>query len=255
MGEKSTGENSVQTHDRLLELSCEAYNRSDGELKGYDCPKCRNRGDFEEIRDGEIVRVLCDCRKKRKAMALLQASGLAEAVERMTLNNFQTPEEWQRDRKRRAVQFLTQDCGGWFAILGVTGSGKTHICTAICGELLRRGKMVRYVEWARFAQSLDRLYYDDSAFSDFYNPVRDVEVLYLDDFLKHENKGRALTFAFDLIDHRGKAGLQTIISGEMELAQIAALDTALAGRLVEFCGDYLFQNGKDPARNWRIRKK
>ena len=206
------------------------------------------------VRNGEVVRVPCECQKIRRSMILLHASGLADTVAKMTLNDFKTPEEWQKERKKKAVQFLRQESDSWFAILGGTGSGKTHICTAICAELLRRGKMVRYIEWTRFAQSLERLYYKPEAFADYYEPVRDVEVLYLDDFLKHSTNERVLGFAFDLIDHRGKAGLQTIISGELELAEIAALDTALAGRLVELCGEYLFQNGKDPARNWRVRK-
>ena len=37
------------------------------------------------------------------------------------------------------------DPKGWFVTTGRSGAGKTHLCTAICGELLHRGLPVRYM--------------------------------------------------------------------------------------------------------------
>ena len=49
---------SVLTYDEYLKQKVDSYNSLSGNLTGYDCKKCLNRGYFMKIINGDIVRVI-----------------------------------------------------------------------------------------------------------------------------------------------------------------------------------------------------
>ena len=40
------------SYTELLKLKADSYNKRTGDLKGYDCPVCKNKGYIEKIIDG-----------------------------------------------------------------------------------------------------------------------------------------------------------------------------------------------------------
>mgnify|MGYP007129053868 CR=1 FL=1 len=110
--------------------SCEErmalYNSRKGDLTGYDCPICRNKGFVFLMKDGYEYTMECECMEKRRGKWRLKRSGLQDMAERY---RFETYEERE----------------GWFYIGGQVGAGKTHICTAIANRLMLQGKGVRYM--------------------------------------------------------------------------------------------------------------
>ena len=48
-------------HRQLLEEKIKAFNEKQGDLEGYDCSLCRNKGMIYSIKDGEEVVALCVC--------------------------------------------------------------------------------------------------------------------------------------------------------------------------------------------------
>lgn len=129
------------------------YNASAGALNlidGYDCPKCRNRGNYMEIREINDcyteINIECECMGMRRSLKRLELSGLKSAASTYKFENYKAVEEWQRDILRKAHEFIAQDEGAWFFIGGAIGSGKTHICTAIAMELMKRYS-VKYALW------------------------------------------------------------------------------------------------------------
>lgn len=237
---------------RLLELAVLAENAREGTLTGYDCRECCNRGYRTEIKNGQRVTRECRCMPKRRSLKRIAESGLERLLGECTFERYQVREEWQRQLKAVALDYLEHGGERWLCILGQTGSGKTHLCTAVCKALLERGLEVRYLSWIGFVRTLERLRFKQEEREAYYRPIERAQVLYLDDFLKRECGEFALSSAFDLLDYREKAGLVTLLSGEKRVEEIAGLDMALASRIRRMCGKYCLQVQDDPARNWRL---
>ena len=81
--------------------------------------------------------------------------------------------------------------------------------------------------------------------------------MYIDDLFKpvslniQPTQGE-LRRAKDLIDYRYRNKLTTIISTEISIEDICAIDEAIGGRIYEMCKDYYVHiTGKD--KNYRLR--
>lgn len=231
-------------------------NANPGDLTGYDCPICKNRGYSTEIRDGYLVSVPCKCMAARRSIRNLEKSGMKELVERHTLENFQTKQSWQSNMKRWATDYLEHGDGMWFSALGSVGAGKTHICTAICGELLKRGEEVRYMLWRDTSVKLKAAVNDDEEYERLILPLKRANVLYIDDLFKTERGGKIsqadINLAFELLNYRycGKK-LITVISSERTMNELLDIDEAIGSRIFERCGpEYCVElEGK---KNWRM---
>jgi len=134
------------SYTEYLQLKADSYNSTTGSLTGYDCPICKNKGYIEKIVDDSEVLAECKCLKIRDTLQRIKNSGLEELLRCCTFRNFETTEEWQKSIKSGAMRFAEQD-KGFFYIGGQSGCGKTHLCTAIIGTLIKKGKSARYFVW------------------------------------------------------------------------------------------------------------
>ena len=189
-------------------------------------------------------------------MKRIERSGLKDLLSTRTFEAFQTVEPWQVEMKRKGQAFLTDNSGKWFAAMGAVGSGKTHLCTAICGELLNAGLEVRYIRWRNEGARLKSLVNARDEYERMIEPLKTVKVLYVDDLFKTQS-GKELTqgdinLAFELLDHRySDPRLITIISAEKTIEEILSIDEAVGSRIFERCkGYYLCLTGN---KNQRIR--
>lgn len=233
-----------------------AYNSTPGTLTGIDCPDCLNRGDVMLCNDeGDITIARCKCMARRKSLRNMERSGLAQVLDIYTWGAWKAEEPWQQ-----AFADLARDYAGhpegWFMAAGRPGTGKTHICTAICGDLLRMGKEVRYIRWRELTTQAKAIINDDEAYRDLITPLKRVPVLYLDDLFK-TGKGQDPTtgdvnLAFELINSRyADPAKLTIISTELTVGRILDIDEAVGSRIYERCkGRYADLSGR---QNWRMR--
>lgn len=141
----------------------------------------------------------------------------------------------------------------------ITGnSGKTHLCTAVCGELLKREKAVRYMMWRDESAKLKAVVNDSAEYSRLIDELKKIEVLYIDDFLKVQ-RGQPPTpadinLAFEILNYRHANKLQTIISSEKTLDDILSLDDAVGGRIYELAKGFGMSIAYDKNKNYRLRK-
>lgn len=126
----------------------EWYNNAEGHLDqedGYDCPICRNKGYLRVVtEEGGIPNAWmrpCQCQKVRQSIRQMRRSGLQHIIQDYTFAKFQATEPWQQKLKA-AAQAYAQSLEGWFFFGGQSGSGKTHLCTAICRQALHQGRQV-----------------------------------------------------------------------------------------------------------------
>lgn len=242
---------------KLLEERCNYFNQEQGELEGYDCEECKNRGYVSKVFRNVIVNVECKCMTTRRNLQRIKNSNLTDLMLRCSFDTYETIYKWQEIVKNKAIEY-TQQGERWFFIGGQVGCGKTHICTAIVNELLKIGKPSKYIIWRDELISLRANIMKDEEYSRIINPLKTIEVLYIDDFFKTE-KGKTPTtseinIAFELINYRyNNSKLITIISSENLLSEIINIDEAVGSRIKERTKEFSLNIGNDINKNYRLR--
>lgn len=253
-----TGFTSEKSEDRL--------NREKGHLDEVDkhnCNICNNKGFSYIVKEnGSIVTRECKCMNTRRILRRLAKSGLSNIIHKCKFSNYETTENWQTKILEKAENVCNN--GSWFFIGGQSGCGKTHICTAICGDYLKKGNDVMYMLWLNDVKQLKNTVNDYETHSELMEKYKKATVLYIDDFFKNGKDKDGCTqpptpsdiqMAYDIINYRYNNDLTTIISSERTSFEISSIDEAVAGRILEKCnfGEYAVNVGKDVSKNYRMK--
>ena len=253
---------SARETDEYEEKKLNTYNNSHGNMTGYECAVCKNRGGIGVITDEGYFAVRnCVCMATRATLKNIERSGLKDLMERYTFDNWQSPKDWQKMIYDRAKSFMEDtgfdSKGRFFFIGGQPGSGKTHICTAMVAEMLNKGLSARYCVWDRESKHIKAVVNDDEEYSRAINPLLKVKVLYIDDFLKVKSGAQPtdadVKLSFEIVNYRYNAGLMTIISTEFSPDELLDIDEAMGSRIIERAGQYALYIGKNRDKNWRLR--
>lgn len=238
------------------------YNDTEGDLNkydGYDCKLCKNKGFIAKLDDTDNeVHSICKCQKIRATLRRAQRSGLGNIITEYTFDKYIATDEWQKVIKEKAQDFCEDDLAHWYYIGGQVGSGKTHICTAIAAYYIKAEKEVKYMLWSEEAKKLKSLV-NDIGYQEEIALYKNVDVLYIDDFLKVKNGENPtpadINLAFEIINHRllSKDKI-TIISSEKTLDEMLEYDEATMSRIYQKTGRYKISIGKDKQKNYRLRE-
>ena len=222
-------------------------------LDNVDCPVCHNTGCIvTKAPDGTLKASECACMAKRVSIRRLERSGLKDAVNRYTFKNY-VADTMERKKVLYAAEDFCRNDKGWFFISGKSGSGKTHICTAICSRMMEQNKNVRYMLWRDETVLLKALTTDGEEYQRLIQPIKSVPVLYIDDFLKGGHTDADIRLAFEILNSRyNDSQLRTIISSELTLFEILGLDEAVGGRIYERAKGYVLEA---PRINFRLEGK
>ncbi len=243
------------------ERDCKNLNDLPGGLQGYDCELCKNKGTVYVVKDGYVVAQECNCMLMRRNIVRIHESGLEELLRRNTLDTYITQENWQKGIKAVALDFLKSDGKDWFFIGGQVGAGKTHICTAIVGELMQRGYSAKYMQWRQEATKLKSVI-NDKEYEPLMDMLKTVSVLYIDDLFKGgtDKYGKKelptpgdINLAFDIIATRYNQNLVTLISSERTMTELLAVDEAIGSRIAQKANKYKISLTQDEQKNYRLR--
>lgn len=258
--QQETDESSFSYHD-YQQSQVDWFNRQDGNLNetdGYNCSICKNKGLVARLGDDDnIIQKQCKCMTIRATMSRAQRSGLGEIITQYTFDKFDDTEDWQKVLKQKAQAFCKDDDASWFYIGGQVGSGKTHLCTAIAAHYIKAGREVKYMLWSEEGKKLKALA-NSPGYQDEIALYKDVDVLYIDDFVKVKN-GESPTpadinLAFEIINHRLMSREKiTIISSEKTLDDMLEYDEATMSRIYQKAGIYKINIGRDKNKNYRLK--
>lgn len=248
-----------------FKVDCENKKEGDENTRdGYDCPICKNKGVIWSVAEyrGSYKEVAGDCKCKpiRNSIMRMKRSGLEDVIKEYTFEKFEATEPWQEAIKSQAMEYA-KNHEGWFFIGGQSGCGKTHICTAICRSLLLEGNEVYYMKWRDDISKLKAMAMDAEEREKALDKIKNTKVLYIDDLFKNGQNpdGTAprptsadINLAFEIINHRCcKKDLITIISSEMQMADLIDIDEATGGRI---CKKAITLNiAKNRSRNYRTK--
>jgi hypothetical protein len=266
------------------------------EQEPYKCEICQDTGWVRvDMGNGYTGVKECACVKAKKAESLIRKSGLGQALEQQTFDAFVTETDVQKAIKAAALDYIealeaawnrggphgtpegrreTGEDGAflpgernayklpWFYIGGNPGSGKTHICTAICGELLKKNKGVRYMQWITEARRL-KAYINEPDFDRLMDEYTDCDVLYIDDLFKMRYMvGQPLIpteadvkIAFTILNARYLQDKPTIISSEWDMIRdLLPADEGVFSRVYERCKEHTLLIPRDARNNYRLAR-
>lgn len=270
----------VSRHSRLTNIATEStcnideyeldkmqrYNATIGhlnDLDGIDCPLCLNRGDIADFRKvngmwREIFNT-CKCKPVRIAKVRIMESGLSKQLDTCTFESYKAESDFQTRMKNGAMHFASAPYSdSWLFMGGAVGSGKTHLCTAVCSALLKAGIAVKYMDWDSESKTILGSLPDYAAFENAVKPYKDCQCLYIDDLFKMGKNAvpgdPMIRLAFEIINYRYSRQLKTIISCEHLLDELIAIDAGLGSRIAQSAGKYVFSVARNDGRNYRLKK-
>lgn len=237
----------------------EKYNEIAGTLTGYDCSICKNRGYIAvPVEDWWGVQ-RCRCEKVRKALKNTRDSGLENLLQKFSLKTFDQTEPYAKKMYAAGRRFLDNKFA-WLYLGGQPGSGKTHLCTGICGELLQSGYEVLYMLWRDDANTL-KSFVNTEEYINHIKRYKQAEVLYIDDFWKvgygEDPLKGDINLAFEIINSRYNTQKRTLISSEFGLEEIIKTDEAIGSRIYERtrAASTAIYIAQDDTKNRRLRRE
>ena len=238
---------------------CDAMNAETGALPGEHCPLCRDKGLVYSLKGVEIVGSPCACMAARESLERVRNSGLAAVIDAYTFETYRAEEDWQKTAKA-AVQDYAGHPDGWLLVCGQVGAGKTHLCTAAVAALMQAGRSARYMLWRDEVVKLKACVNDDEAYHRLMQPLKDTEVLYIDDLFKTAGGVRPtqgdVNVAFELINARYcRPDAITIFSCELTVDDLLDIDEAVGSRIYQRTKAHCITITKIAGRNYRLKKE
>lgn len=210
------------------------------------CDRCEGGWLLDEMREAtrrgdlSVGARECACVERARSRKRLRDSGLENLAARCRFDNFDTRTKWQAGIRETAQEYLREAKHMSFFISGQSGCGKTHLCTAICNELIEKGGRLRYFQWVRDGTRLKRLVNEGPGYEEEIRELIRIPFLYIDDLFKQELTAADIRLAYEILNGRCIAGRPVILSSEHNLNYIRqARDgegEAIAGRIFESCG-------------------
>ena len=234
----------------------------------YDCDICKDVGFIIDKEGPYEIATKCKCQRLKEIKQRHNNSGIGDLLDTKTFDNYIVRNKYQDAIKQTAVKYVKEYREGnrySLAILGQSGTGKTHITVAVARQLIELGADVKYFIADDIIQNLQACKFDEENYNREFSKVANAGVLFLDDLFKtsiknYYNKESIdtgdLREIFKIINYRYNKGLPMLINSEIEFERFAKLDQAIIGRINEMCNyEYLLTIGPDQSKNYRLNKR
>lgn len=214
----------------------------------YTCKKCKDLG--------FIGASMCSCLREMLIKENIKSSGIGRLIDKQSFENFSLNFYDGEARELMEKNFLfAKDFAENFSkdgqsllLIGPTGTGKTHISTAIAKALIEKGVEVIYDS----AQNIVSAFEKDKFRSGYgpYEPEGDkyleCELLILDDLGTEFASSFTVSCLYNLLNTRINKGLPTVISTNLSPAELSEkYEDRIYSRIVGAGTRILLFKGKD----------
>lgn len=232
---------------------------TEDEDSGYECQKCKDSGFISYTKDGIEMVNRCECYAVKQAKQMMKRSGISEEFQKKTFDNFIAGGNAQLENaKAKAMEYVDNfgtaehDRRNSILFSGQVGSGKTHLGTAICGELMRSGIAVVYMAYRNAVTKIKQSITDEAAYNKELSQYMTARVLYIDDLLKGKLSEADVNIMYEIANYRYMNSMPMIISTEKLPNDLLVFDEAVGSRIIEMCrGNIVLLQGKE--LNYRLK--
>lgn len=191
----------------------------------YTCKACSDTG--------FVGTKMCACLKQLLIMKNIQSSGMGNLIDKQSFDNFNldvyknNPEVHARmERNLKLAKAYADNFAsrrGNLLLIGTTGTGKTHVSTAIAKAIISQGFDVLYDSVQNIVNDFER-----DKFKNGYNSAEQVsekynecDLLIIDDLGAEFVTQFSVSALYNLINTRQNKGLSTIISTNLSASELA----------------------------------
>lgn len=191
----------------------------------YSCKKCSDTGFIDGVK-------MCSCFREGLIKATIASSGMGKLLEKQSFDNFDLSlyDESCRDKMAKTLELAKEYVrtfgkgGGNLVLAGKTGTGKTHISSAIAKEIIERGYDVIYDS----AQNIVSDFESDKFRSGYKSEepkgekYLECDLLIIDDLGTEFSSAFTVSCLYNLLNTRQNKGLSTIISTNLSPEELAS---------------------------------
>ncbi len=191
----------------------------------FSCKKCSDYGYNDKG-------AMCSCLRERLVKAAIASSGMGKLLEKQSFDNFdigrysgKAAETMKRTLKlsKEYVNNFKKEKGN-LLLIGSTGTGKTHISSAIAGEIIKKGYDVIYDSVQNILSD-----FEDEKFRNSYSQrdnttakYIECDLLIIDDLGTEFSNNFTVSCLYNLLNTRQNKGLATIISTNLSSSELAS---------------------------------
>ncbi len=217
----------------------------------YTCESCSDTGFINGTK-------MCSCFREALIKATIASSGIGELIDKQTFDNFDL--DWYKGEER-VLENMTANLAAAKAyvknfpkkrsnllLIGKTGTGKTHISTAIAREIISQGFDVVYDS----AQNIVSDFESDKFKSGYGNTAPksekylECDLLIIDDLGTEFSSQFTVSCLYNLLNTRANRAMATIISTNLSAEELARkYEDRIYSRLVGVGTRILVFEGRD----------
>jgi DNA replication protein DnaC len=254
----------VRTIDEILkrirQLQVSASVGYARETAKAQCHKCQDlEGFIVRKKDGSEVWRWCECHEEKRRERLFQYSRLSDECKQLTFQNFSLLHRPQAVQEAyecafayvEEFQIIESTRKNSIALLGRSGSGKTHLLMAIANELLRQGVAVHYFPWV---EGLNHLKSSFDMLNEKLEHLKRIRVLFIDDLFKGRKTVTdfQLELLFEIVNSRYLHHMPILVSSEKDIDEICEIDEGIGSRIYEMVKDFTVVLRGERELNYRL---
>jgi len=224
--------------NKIMEIALRC--RDKAPKANYKCQICRDTGmeQIEQVDSAPIMRI-CQCRKKEIMRDQWINAGFNIMSADKSFSNFKADNVAAQRMKKIAVEYVRDYEGIQFennnsiAFLGQPGSGKTHLCMAICLELIKKGFNPKYFPYREEITNIKQVVLNGPEYQEKVAKYKKCTILFIDDLFKGGATEADVRIIFEILNYRYLNRLPVIISSEKLNSDLMEIDEAVGSRIME----------------------
>ncbi len=140
------------------------------------------------------------------------------------------------------------------ALLGESGSGKTHLVSALINNFVSNKSIdIAYMSYIDAVTELKQNILNSEVYQKKVNKYKNAQILVVDDLFKGGYTDSDIRIMLEIINYRYSAKLPIMVSSEFFINDLIKIDKALGGRIREKSKGHIYEI-KGIENNYRLNK-